>query len=273
MRNAIIACSDEKYGDFLIDHWLRSLVANVDLKNIDVIVLDYGLSQSQLERLRDVLQQIIIFRGTRDGHVNTIRFRDIPQVLSRKEYGQVMSVDGGDVIFQSDISQLFNEHPDTYRAVCERLYREFKKRIMENHFSKEISGKMNAILKDKRQINAGVLLAPASKFHNLCVEVYSLVSNKNAFGPDQHAINYILYRDGFVELDEKYNFIISVSKKPFFIRKGVFCLKSGEIIPIVHNAGARKFFRPVDDFGSGPGRNRLRRIFFFLSGLVMRRPD
>lgn len=33
MKNAIFTSSDEKYGDSLIHHWLRSLKENSDFKN------------------------------------------------------------------------------------------------------------------------------------------------------------------------------------------------------------------------------------------------
>ena len=40
MKNTIITASDGNCGDFLVNHWMRSLKSNVDLKNIDVVVLD-----------------------------------------------------------------------------------------------------------------------------------------------------------------------------------------------------------------------------------------
>ncbi|MBN1793264.1 glycosyl transferase family 8 [Candidatus Woesearchaeota archaeon] len=273
MKDAIITCSDERFGDFLIEHWLASLEANVDLKNIDVIVLDYGLSKPQVERLKKALKGIIIFKGKRDGHVNVIRFRDIDTILSRKNYGQVLSVDGGDIIFQTDLSPLLRRDSGSFRAACERRYARFKRSYMSGFFPKEVSERIDAVLKGKREINAGVLLAPASKFRKLCQEVYALIDEKQKFGPDQHTVNYILHRDGFVELDEKYNFVVTVSKRRFIIKEGVFRFSNGEVIPIVHNAGHYRFFRPIERFGFGRDRNRLRWFFFSFVGFFVRLVD
>lgn len=51
MRNAIFTGCSIKYGDFLADHWYRSLKDNVDLSNIDVIILDYGLSETKKSKV------------------------------------------------------------------------------------------------------------------------------------------------------------------------------------------------------------------------------
>jgi hypothetical protein len=37
---AVVTASDLKYGDFLIEHWLRSLRENVRLDAIEIVVLD-----------------------------------------------------------------------------------------------------------------------------------------------------------------------------------------------------------------------------------------
>jgi len=46
MKNLFITCSDEKCANFIINHWLKSLKANVNLSNIDIVVIDYGLTGS-----------------------------------------------------------------------------------------------------------------------------------------------------------------------------------------------------------------------------------
>jgi len=54
MRHLIATCSDARYGDFLLQHWLRSLQASVDLHDIDVAVLDYGLTPQQRQYRREL---------------------------------------------------------------------------------------------------------------------------------------------------------------------------------------------------------------------------
>jgi len=44
-----------------------------------------------------------------------------------------------------------------------------------------------------------------------------------------------------------------------------YYLSDGEIIPVVHNAGGKKMWRPIDDFGYGYGHNVPRpMVIFFL---------
>jgi hypothetical protein len=47
-NNSIITATDKKYGDFTIEYWYKSLKENVNLKNIDIAVIDYGMSENQI---------------------------------------------------------------------------------------------------------------------------------------------------------------------------------------------------------------------------------
>ena len=108
-------------------------------------------------------------------------------------------------------------------------------------------------------INAGVIFAPYNLFKKLCVECQSLIKS-HFFGPDQIAINYIVYRNKFKELPHKYNFMTTITNHPFYVKKGVFYFEDGEKIPIVHNAGWKPCFRPIKGFGFGPNRNKFNKI-------------
>jgi len=48
----------ETYADFrrrlLVNHWLRSLKENVDLRDVDILVHDYGLTDAQVKQLREL---------------------------------------------------------------------------------------------------------------------------------------------------------------------------------------------------------------------------
>ncbi len=78
-------------------------------------------------------------------------------------------------------------------------------------------------------------------------------------------INYILYRDGFFPLEQKYNFVVATCQTPFFIQKSVFFMENGEKIAIVHNAGGHPWFRPIKNFGFGAGKNRLKTLTYFVA--------
>lgn len=41
----IATACNQKCEEFLLDHWLKSLKENVNLSNIDILVIDFGLSE------------------------------------------------------------------------------------------------------------------------------------------------------------------------------------------------------------------------------------
>ncbi len=256
-KNLIVTCSDKKYGDFLIEHWLTSLKENVRLDNIDILVLDYGLSKAQRFYLKQ--EGVILKECVKDNHVANIRFRDLLSFLKdNSQYEQILSCDGGDIIFQDDISFLFEENKDSYRAVCEKITSPFEYFITTEYFVKDDIKKLKEILILNKTINAGFFLAPYSKMIYLCENVVEMVKNKSKFGPDQVVVNYIMYKEGFVELDTKYNFIPATNNEEFYIKDGFFYDSNGNKITVVHNAGNISFFRAIENFGYGKEYNVLK---------------
>lgn len=268
MKNAIITSSDAKFGDFLINHWLASLLQNVDLTNIEVVVLDYGFLPEQKKRLEAVGVRVV--SCTRDGHVTAIRFRDMAKFLDENAFDQVLTTDGGDIIFQTDLKELFKTSPDSFRAVCEDFNIPFETLFVNHFFSKENESKIVEMIRNKKMINAGVLVGPYEKFRHLCHECDELLIDKSQFGPDQVAINYILYRNGFVSLHPKYNFIVTTTNHSFFIKKGVFFMGNHEKVAIVHNAGGNPLLRPIVNFGYGPKYNRVKIVTYTVSRIFTR---
>lgn len=253
----IYAASDKKYGDFLIDHWYRSLRDQVDLSKIDVRILDYGLSTAQRYYLEHEGAHVV--PCVKDGHVAVVRFRDLAKDLRTTNYQQVLAVDGGDILFQADISPLFEHHPHRFRAVAEDLNSGFDVFLREEYFSKETIAEIRRTTALRPQINAGFLLGPRQAFLDLCDTIGRLVLDPSAFGPDQLVVNLVLHRDGYFALSRGYNFVVATARQEFTIEEGVFRFKAGgEPIPVVHNAGNWKFLRPIEDFGYGPTHNRLK---------------
>ena len=266
MRHAIITACDKKYGNFLINHWLKSLKSNVDLEDIDVIILDYGLSKKQISKLSE--EEVTVIKCKKNGHVACIRFRDMAKFIEDKEYDQVMSVDAGDVIFQSDLKDLFFKEKNHMRCVIEDYNHSWASNIVDyytnNLFFNKIEAKnIRNLLKKKDTVNAGLIIGPRKKFYNLCSESFNMLKTKSSYGPDQVAVSYVLYRDGFKKLDKKYNYVIlSNKKREFSIKNGKFYFRDGEIIPIVHNAGASDILRSIKKFGYGRDRNKLKKITY-----------
>jgi len=253
----IYAASDKKYGDFLIDHWFQSLRQNVDLTKIDVRILDYGLSTAQRYYLEH--EGVGVVPCVKDGHVAVVRFRDLARDLRTKAYQQVLAVDGGDILFQADISSLFEQNKDRFRAVPEDLNSGFDIFLKEENFSRETISAIRRATALRPQINAGFVLGPRQEFLGLCDTIGRLVLDPKAFGPDQLVVNMVLNTDGYYPLARGYNFVVATSKQGFVIENGVFLnAMDRKPIPVVHNAGNWKFLRPVEDFGFGPGHNKIK---------------
>jgi len=255
MKHVIVTCSDARYGEFLTKHWLPSLTDHVCLEGIDVVVIDYGLSDEQRSHLQD--NGVLIFPATPDGNITNIRYRDIASMLDQGSYDQVMAVDGGDLIFQSDIRDLFETDKESFRGVCEDREIPFHDVILpKTDMASADYQRIFAFLKGKQTVNGGMILGPANRFQHVWTEFQRLCEHFDVFGTDQLVINYLLYKDGFVQLDQKYNFVIMAVKSRFHIRNSKFYDDRGELIPIVHNAGMQSITRCIRKFGYGKNRNK-----------------
>jgi len=261
-KNVIITCANSKHGDFVIDHWLKSLKDNVPLTNIDVVVIDYGLTYSQKNKFKK--EKVILFPGTKKYHIVNKRFFDSARYLKTKKYDQVLSIDGGDIIFQEDITPVFKKDKDTFRVVPLGMEVLFFEWFIFNNFADGVKEKIWKIVKNKPVINAGVIFAPYKKFVSLCNLMEKLIKDKNAWGPDQIVVNYYIYQSKYKFLDNKYNYMMSTMPKGFIIKSGVFYEPNGEKIAIVHNAGQMDLFRPIKNFGYGKKFNQIKHLIYNL---------
>ena len=256
-KHVIVTASDSRCGDFLLEHWYRSLRENVTLDDIDVVVLDYGLSEEQQQRISGA--GIGIRSCEHDGHITNIRYRDLSVLLNEQPYDQVLLVDGGDIIFQRDIRHLFGQSPERMRAVCDqRKYSLHDVLPILSDFQPEERQAISRFLHDRPQINGGFVLGPAQGFLRLWEEFRERTHSLSQFAADQVLINYSLHREGFEELPSCYNFVLVAARSPFFVQQGQFFDEHESLIPVVHNAGHTAFFRRVARFGYGEDRNRVK---------------
>lgn len=276
MKNAVITSVDYHYGDFLINHWLRSFKANVELDNIDIVFFDFGLTPLQCEALNK--ESVIIVTCKQTGHIVNTRFIELTYFLEKNKYDQVLFADGGDIIFQGDISLLFNQDRDIFRAIKLDLEVLFYEVFIPRNFDKQDGEKIYEYLKNKPVLNAGFILGPSYKFISMCKNMNEAIKNRNAYGPDQVALNYFIYKERVKLLDRTYNFMITTAYENFNIKNGTFYFNNGEKIVVVHNAGHNSFLRPIKNFGYGKNFNtlnsfvyHLRRSFFKLVGIVKRK--
>ena len=220
----------------------------------------------------------MIEKGTIKNHIVIQRFLDAGRILQLSQYShysQILFIDGGDIIFQKDISSVFEQTPHIFRAVTLELEMFFYDVHVRGKFEEKQGKMIWEFLKDKPVINAGVIFAPRGLFIHLCDEIRRLISSKEQWGSDQVVVNYVLYKKGVTLLPATYNYIINTAKEQCILRNGLFFTNDGKKAAIVHNAGRFNFMRSIDNFGYGKGRNKLRgflyhikRIFFIVLDAV-----
>lgn len=255
----IITACNFKYGDFLVNHWLKSLLNNINRELVDIVVLDYGLLPNQRKGL--LSKGVKVVKCKRDGHIVNIRYRDMGTFLAKHKYEQILSCDSGDLFFQADITHLFFNHRDKFRVVVEEFKDPFMKYMLRNNpivdsLKKEILFE----LKNKKQINGGFIIAPRKGFQELCKYVEDKIVDSSVYGPDQFLLNLFLRKHKFVDLGIRFNFIPNMSRKKIRIKNGIFLDEHNEPFPVVHNAGNN--FRSISNFGYGEGHNKIKHFHY-----------
>lgn len=244
--HAILTSSDAGCGDFLARHWLPSLRANVDLHDVDVVVLDHGLTAEQRAGLEGA--RVVPVRS--DAPAKVARYAMAARFLAEAHYDQVLTVDGGDVIFQSDVRPLFDRHRESFRGVLERF--PVPLFLLLGGSPLWLRRRIRRQMRGRRMVNVGFLLGPAEAHRRLGAH---MVPFEGLLQHDQPFVNAFLHDWGFVELDPTYNFVPWTASRAFRVREGRFLGADGEPFKVVHNTGLRQPFRVVGDFGYGPGRN------------------
>ncbi len=255
--HAILTASDANCGDFLARHWLRSLRENVDTREIDVVVLDFGLEPRQRARLEGA-EVVPVERARR---VNVARRRAIARFLESRDYDQVLVVDAGDLVFQADVSPLFRAHRDRFRGVPERFPIPLAPFL--RGAPPDLRRRLRARLRDHPMVNGGFLLAPAKEWVELGRATLPFAEQ---IAHDQPLVSLLLYERGFTALPDTWNFVLWTAHERFKIEHGWFRGASGEKLAVVHNTGLRAPFRIISDFGYGPGYNtRVRKRYLRLA--------
>jgi hypothetical protein len=255
--HAILTASDSHCGDFLARHWLRSLRENVDLSEIDVVVLDFGLDSRQ----RAGLDGVEIVRAERARRVNVARRSAVARFLASRDYDQVLVVDAGDLVFQRDVSPLFRAHRDRFRGVPERFPIPLAPFL--RGAPPELRRRLRERLRGLPMVNGGFLLAPSK----LAVELgEATLRFAEQVAHDQPLVSLLLHERGFVPLEPTWNFVLWTARERFTIEDGWFRGAGGEKLAVVHNTGLRAPFRVIPDFGYGPGYNtRVRKRYLRLA--------
>jgi hypothetical protein len=229
----------------------------VDTREIDVVVLDFGLTPEQRERLAGV--EVVRVEPAR--RVNVARRRAIARLLESRDYDQVLVVDAGDLVFQGDVAPLFHEHTDRFRGVPERYPIPLAPFL--RGAPPELRQRLRARLRGQPMVNGGFLLAPAREWIALGQATLPFAAD---VAHDQPLVSLHLHERGFVPLADTWNFVLWTARERFSIEGGHFRGADGQPLRVVHNTGLRAPFRVIADFGYGPGYNtRVRRRYLRLA--------
>lgn len=254
-------------GDFLIDHWLYSLQQHVSLNGIDILVIDFGLSDEQRNRL--LKQGVILRRETPEGRMSNIHYKYLAQFLSEHpQYEQVLYSDCGDLVFQADISGLFEVGCTRFKAVQEPEFN-FNLHSLTLGLQDVMPEKIPLIKKTLGNapiFNCGFVMGPADKMGRIWSEYCRLCSDTQRHGTDQLIINYLLYSSDAEILPRKFNYVLFLNDEAYGYDEQRMLINKDGIIPVVHNAGRYDFARTVQDFGYKTGKMRRWMPHFFLWG-------
>lgn len=259
MVNVLYTHCNAGAGDILINHWLRSAKLHINLTHIEIVVIDFGLNEHQREQLRE--EGVELWPALPDGRTPNIQYREIARYLAtRPDVDQVVYSDCGDLIFQADIAPILQHHKSMLRAVPEP---EFNVALhgMTLGFGDvrpERLDEIRATIGGANTANCGIVVGPRDKMMAIWGTYQAYCHGVDLHGTDQLIINFILRRDGFIELDREYNYVTFINGQRFYYdAEGFLCNHAGRIA-VVHNAGRYNSVRTISGFGYRCGRVKPR---------------
>lgn len=259
MVNVLYTHCNAGAGDVLIEHWLKSAKLHVDLTGIEIVVLDFGLTDAQRATLRS--EGVQLWPAPADGRTSNIQYRELARYLAtRPDVDQVVYSDCGDLVFQADIAPLLTYETSMMKAVIEP---EFNVALhgMTLGFGDVRPERLDEIRKTigaRPTANCGFLVGPRLKMAAIWDTYQAFCHGAGLHGTDQLIINYILRRDGFVELDRTWNFVTFINGQHYFYDADGFLRQPAGRIAVVHNAGRYDSVRSIAGFGYRRGRIRPR---------------
>lgn len=259
MAHVLYTHCDANKGGELIDHWLRSARTHVDLSGFEIVVLDFGLNQAQRERLRR--EHVTLWESRRDGRASNLQYREIAAFLAtRPDVDQVVYTDCGDLVFQADIAPVIESGNRKLKAVIEPDFN-FALHGMTLGFGDVRPERLDEIrrtLGTHPTTNCGVVIGSREAIAGVWRTYEEFCSGTDRHGTDQLILNYIMRRDGFVELERSWNYVTFLNVEPVrYDADGFLCNPAGRI-PVVHNAGRYDMVRTIEGFGYRCGRIRSR---------------
>ena len=243
VNTAVIPCIDENYEENLEMDFLETL-RNVALYKGEIIVIDYGMSNTRKERIQ-VKYNVKVYSFKKTMSVFALRNRDIPFAIDNlsEDISNVMIVDSGDIWFQKPITPIFEKTKDKIGCVEETIFFGQHEWTMEGlaNLNENLSKSILDITNGKPIMNAGMVCGPKAIIKNLIKSIYNhiLSAGIEFFGIDQLFFNYELYKinANIVKLHHEFNFVIITHKDEFYLIDGKIYDKDMNQVTVAHNAG------------------------------------
>lgn len=226
---------------------MPSLRATTDLTQLEIVVIDMGLRSDQREILA---QQTKVITCELQTHPTAARFATIEQYLRMSKHQVAMLIDGGDILFQSDILPAFKLVTDRVLAaqcVSRGLFYEW---FLPNCFSLATAMELYRLISLKPAYSAGVIVGKRDLLIDLLSGMNQYLEKAHHYGADQIVMNYVGHRDNLIaDLPATYNFSSLTGWEQFAVKKGKVYDAEKRLIAIVHNAGRIPLMRVFGGVG------------------------
>lgn len=244
-KTAIITYIDENFMENLEQDFLHTLFVRAKYQG-KVIVLNYGIDSQNIKELEEHYN-VSFVKCEKIMPVFSNRYIDIPKAIDSldKSITHVALMDGGDIWFQDNITDIFEKTINGIGCVEEeRIIGEddFTEYCM-NKLNEEERKRLKGVLGGKNVKNSGVICGPRNMVKKIVIDVAQNMLNHGTefFGIDQLYFNFNWYQlddENRVRLDESYNYVlVSNQGKYKVIGENVYS-DTDDLVKVVHNAGA-----------------------------------
>jgi hypothetical protein len=241
---AVFTCMDSNQEKNLIEDFLKTL-RNVACFKGKVIIMDYGMSEQAVNRINNEFSNVEVVKCSKDRHIFSVRFRDMAEIIKNlpSDITHIMSIDSGDIWFQSSITELF-ELCETKIGYVEdySLDDSLWNRQLLSMLRPQEMNKLRKNLLGTRQKNAGMICGPRElmEYVSAAISGYVLEYGLDFFGLDQLYFNYIINNmdaENKIVLPKKYNYVLIDTRCKHIIENNTVYDEKHDLVAVVHNAG------------------------------------
>lgn len=249
-RTLVMTTATDK---LLMETWLPSL-RNKGKYTGDVLVLDYDLSSTTVDKLKDSKIQVEKRKQTQDWIVCD-RYKAYYEYLKNlyRTYDTIMIVDGCDIEFLKPIQPLFEMARETVCYVKEKTLNKEWRWSRNPIFSQEIWNSMM----DQPIINGGMYIGPSDLVFKIVAYVVENLIYDNGFGFDQSLLNAMIYyyRIPSQEVEEIWNY--DPRKESISIEKVAIVHRINSFVSKPKERNLKICYYPAYGIESGSSRQRV----------------